>query len=210
MTVYTLPELPYAVTALEPAYSAKALELHHAKHHASYVKQANETLDRLTEVNASEHPDSLTLRALGKSLAFNVSGHFLHSSFFANLTPGGGGAPEGELAAAISETFRSFDSLQNQLNEAVTSLQGSGWGALIWEPLGNRLLVEQIYDHQANVTPANLPLLVIDGWEHAYYLQYLNEKPKWLTAFWSLVDWERVARRFDAARDGAAASTLIG
>ena len=96
------------------------------------------------------------------------------------MTRDGGGDPEGELAAAISDSFGKAAAMRRQLNDAVTGLQGSGWGALTWEPLAGRLVVEQIYDHQNNVTPANLPVLVIDGWEHAYYLQYQNEKGQWL------------------------------
>ncbi len=196
MTVYSLPELPYDYDALEPHYSAKQVQLHHDKHHAAYVKGANETLAKLDDLRSQPQTDPLMLRALEKALAFNISGHFLHSSFWPEMTRGGGGQPEGELAAAISESFGSAPALRRQLDEAVKGLQGSGWGALIWEPFAGRLMVEQIYDHQSNMTPANMPLLVIDGWEHAYYLQYMNEKAKWLDAFWNLVDWDCISRRF--------------
>src|SRR4051812_16131180 len=199
MTVYTLPELPYDYDALEPYYSAKQVELHHDKHHATYVKGANETLDKLEQLRSQAEPDPLMLRALEKALAFNVSGHFLHSAFWPEMTRGGGGEPEGELAAAVSEAFGSVQGMRRLVDEAVKGLQGSGWGALTWEPLGGRLVVEQIYDHESNMTPANLPLLVVDGWEHAYYLQYMNEKGQWLDAFWSLVNWEAVANRFNEA-----------
>ncbi len=196
MTVYSLPELPYDYDGLEPYYSAQQVELHHDKHHATYVKGANDALAKLDELRAQPEPDPLMLRALEKALAFNISGHFLHSSFWPELSRGAGGEPEGELAAAINESFGSAKAMRRQMDEAVKGLQGSGWGALTWEPLAGRLVVEQIYDHQSNMTPANMPLLVIDGWEHAYYLQYLNEKPKWLDAFWQLVNWECIDRRF--------------
>jgi superoxide dismutase, Fe-Mn family len=199
MDTYTLPDLPYDVSALEPHYSAKLLELHHHKHHAAYVKQANATMERLAELRSTQVSDLSLLRSLEKSLAFNVSGHFLHCAFWTSMSPDGGGRPEAEIGDAVRDTFGSFDALQLQLNDAIESLQGSGWAAMVWEPLGERLVVEQIYDHQANMTPANIPLLVIDGWEHAYYLQYLNEKSQWLDAFWSLVDWENVGGRFAAA-----------
>jgi Fe-Mn family superoxide dismutase len=196
MAPYTLPDLPYDYDALEPYYSARQVELHHDKHHATYVKGANDTLAKLEQQRKESEPDPLMMRALEKALAFNISGHFLHSAFWPEMTPGGGGDPEGELAAAISESFGSAAAMRRQLNDAVTGLQGSGGGALTWEPLAGRLVVEQIYDHQNNVTPANLPLLVIDGWEHAYYLQYQNEKGKWLDAFWNLVSWDAVSDRF--------------
>lgn len=199
MTVYSLPELPYDYASLEPYYNAKQVELHHDKHHAAYVKGANDTLEQLEALRGEAEPNPLMYRALEKALAFNVSGHFLHSSFWPEMTRGGGGEPEGELAAAIAESFGSAQAMRRQMDEAVKGLQGSGWGALTWEPLAGHLVVEQIYDHQSNMTPANMPLLVIDGWEHAYYLQYLNEKAHWLDAFWCLVNWECVGQRFREA-----------
>lgn len=197
---YTLPDLPYDYDALEPHISARIMRLHHDKHHAGYVRQANETLDRLADLQ-SHDGDVMTLRALEKSLAFNVAGHLLHSVFWTSMRPDGAGEPAGALRSAIDDAFGSFAALRTQLNGAVASLQGSGWAALVWEPVARRLLVEQIYDHQGNMTPANLPLLVIDGWEHAYYLQYENDKAKFLDAFWHVADWEQATRRFDGARD---------
>jgi len=197
---YTLPELPYDYAALEPHISTRILQLHHDKHHATYVKTANETLEQLADLQ-SHDGDVMTLRALEKSLAFNVSGHLLHAALWTSMGPGGPGQPDGELRASIDDAFGSFESLRKQLNGAVTSLQGSGWAALVWEPLAGRLLVEQIYDHQSNMTPGNMPLFVIDGWEHAYYLQYENDKAKYLEGFWQVADWEHAARRFQAARE---------
>jgi Fe-Mn family superoxide dismutase len=120
--------------------------------------------------------------------------------FWGNLTPDGGGRPEGELAAAIDEHFGSFDALRAQLSQAAVLVQGSGWGALAYEPLGGRLIVEQIYDHHANLAQAAVPLLVFDVWEHAYYLQYRNVRADFVQALWNLVNWPDVARRFDEAR----------
>ncbi|MCY7301207.1 MAG: superoxide dismutase, partial [Ilumatobacteraceae bacterium] len=137
---------------------------------------------------------------LSRSLAFQLSGHVLHSIFWTNMSPDGGGRPEGELAAAIDEVFGDFDSLQAQLTAATTSVQCIGWGALAWEPVAGRLIVEQIYDHQGNVGAGSVPLLVIDSWEHAYYLQYKNVKADWVKAFWQIVNWPNVAERFAAAR----------
>jgi Fe-Mn family superoxide dismutase len=116
------------------------------------------------------------------------------------MSPDGGGNPEGELAAAIGDAFGSMDALRAQLNEATTSHQGSGWGVLVWEPFAGSLMVQQVYDHQSNMTPGNLPLLVIDGWEHAFYLQFQTDKQGWVDSFWKMVNWPMIADRFEKAR----------
>ena len=198
MKRYTLPDLPYDYSALEPHYSGEVLELHHGKHHAAYVGGANATLDKLAE--ARDKKDFAALNQLQKSLAFHVSGHVLHSLFWKNMTPHGGGRPERDLADAIGESFGSFDGLKSQLSEAALNVQGSGWGAMAWEPLGQRLVVEQVYDHQGNIGNGTVPLLVLDMWEHAYYLQYRNVKADWVNAFWEVVNWEDVAQRFNSVR----------
>ncbi len=198
MPAYELPDLPYDYAALEPWYSAEVLELHHAKHHAAYVKGANDTLEQLAKARASN--DFTTLNMLEKNLAFHVSGHVLHSIFWTNLTPDAPERPDGELAAAIDEHFGSFDGLKGQLSAATLGVQGSGWGALAWEPTSGRLIVEQIYDHQGNIGAGSVPLLVIDSWEHAYYLQYKNVKADFVKAFWNITNWPNVAERFAAAR----------
>jgi superoxide dismutase, Fe-Mn family len=198
MRSYVLPDLDYDYAALEPHYAARVLELHHDKHHAAYVKGVNSTLEQLAAARASS--DMSALVGLEKSLAFNLSGHVLHSLFWKNLTPDGGGRPDGELAAAIDEYFGSFDAFQRQLSEAATTVQGSGWAALSWEPLGERLYVEQIYDHQGNTGQSGVPLLVIDAWEHAYYLQYENRRADYVAAIWNVVNWPDVMSRFDRAR----------
>ncbi|MHB8262362.1 MAG: superoxide dismutase [Acidimicrobiales bacterium] len=195
---YTLPELPYDYSALEPYYSGENLELHHSKHHAAYVTGANTTLERLAEVR--EKNDFGSLVGLEKTLAFNISGHVLHSIFWKNMVPGGGGQPEGELAAAITEHFGSFDAFKAQLTQTSVLVQGSGWGALAYEPLGKRLIVEQVYDHHGNLGNGSVPLLVFDVWEHAYYLHYRNVRADFVNALWSVVNWEDVSTRFESAR----------
>lgn len=194
MPKYTLPELPYDYSALEPHYSAKVLELHHDKHHAAYVKGANTTLEKLAEARAKD--DFAAINQLQKNLAFHLSGHILHSLMWKNLAPKAGGAPEGELRAAIDESFGSFDAMKGQISEAANNIQGSGWSTLAWEPVGKTLVVEQVYDHQGNIGNGTVPLLVLDMWEHAYYLQYQNVKADWVKAFWQLVNWQDVAKRF--------------
>ncbi len=198
MADYVLPDLPYDYAALEPHYAGEILELHHDKHHAAYVSGANTTLEKLGE--SREKGDFASLVGLEKTLAFNVSGHVLHSIFWTNLSPEGGDRPDGELATWLDEHFGSFDAFKAQLTQATTTIQGSGWGVLAFEPLGQRLLVEQVYDHQGNVGNGSVPLLVFDAWEHAFYLQYKNVKADFVTALWSLVNWADVAHRLTAAR----------
>jgi Fe-Mn family superoxide dismutase len=198
MAFYTLPELAYDYGALEPHLSARILELHHDKHHKAYVDGANKVLERLQEVRASG--DYGSINQLEKNLAFHLSGHILHSLFWKNLTPDSPEKPAGELAAAIDEYLGSFDQFRSQLSEAANNVQGSGWAALSWEPLGQRLIVEQVYDHQGNVGQGGPPLLVLDMWEHAFYLQYENRKAEWVDAFWNLVDWDDVSARFEKSR----------
>jgi len=198
MADYTLPDLPYDYAALEPHYSGEILELHHDKHHAAYVAGANTTLEKLAE--ARDKDDFGAIVGLEKTLAFNVSGHVLHSIFWKNLSPDGGDKPTGDLAGAINEHFGSFDKFKAHLTQTTTTIQGSGWGVLAYEPLGGRLIVEQVYDHQGNVGNGSVPLLVFDAWEHAFYLQYKNVKADFVTALWNLVNWPDVADRLAKAK----------
>lgn len=191
---YTLPDMPYDYAALEPAITGEILELHHAKHHAAYVKGANDTLERLAE--ARDKGEFGGLVGLEKTFAFNLSGHVLHSIFWENLSPDGGDRPDGALRNAIDEHFGTFEAFQKQLTTATASVQGSGWGILAWEPLSRRLVVEQVYDHHGNVGMNTTPLLVFDAWEHAYYLQYRNVRPDYVEKLWALINWDDVARRF--------------
>jgi Fe-Mn family superoxide dismutase len=198
MTKYTLPELQYDYSALEPHISGKIMELHHDKHHAGYVKGANTTLEKLGE--AREKEDFTRLGALEKALAFNLSGHVLHSLFWQNLCPKGGGEPKGELAEQIRKDFGGFASFKRQLTESASTIMGSGWGAVVWEPLAGRLLTTQIYDHQSNLAQAGVPIMVLDAWEHAYYLQYENRKTDFFQVVWNCWNWKDVAERFGAVQ----------
>ncbi|MGO9029297.1 MAG: superoxide dismutase [Acidimicrobiales bacterium] len=198
MADYTLPDLPYDFGALEPHYSGEILELHHDKHHAAYVTGANTTLEKLAD--ARDKSDFGAIVGLEKTLAFNLSGHVLHSIFWTNLSPEGGDKPDGDLGSAIDEHFGSFDAFKAHLTQATTTIQGSGWGVLAWEPLGRRLLVEQVYDHQGNIGQGSVPLLVFDAWEHAFYLQYKNVKADFVAALWNIVNWADVANRYNSAR----------
>ncbi|MEU9397382.1 superoxide dismutase [Streptomyces sp. NPDC048324] len=199
MGTYALPDLPYDYAALEPAITGQILELHHAKHHAAYVKGANDTLEQIAEARDKDQITPTGLVGLEKTFAFNLSGHVLHSIFWQNLSPDGGDRPDGALADAIDEHFGSFEQFKKQLTVATASVQGSGWGVLAWEPLGKRLIVKQVYDHHGNVGQGSTPLLVFDAWEHAYYLQYKNVRPDYVTKLWDLVNWEDVTARYTAA-----------
>ena len=190
MAVYTLPDLPYDEGALAPHLSGELMSLHHGKHHAAYVKGANETLDKLAGADASQ------IAALDRALAFNVSGHVLHSTFWLSMTPAGGGEPDGELLDAIKESFGSFATFREQFTAALTTVQGSGWAALVWEPVAQRLLVSQLHDHQSNTLVGSTPVLLADAWEHAYYLDYRNDKQAWGKAFFALADWRSAQERF--------------
>ncbi|WP_334170518.1 superoxide dismutase [Sinomonas sp.] len=201
VVTYVLPELPYDYAALEPHISARIMELHHDKHHASYVAGANTALEKLAE--AREAGSFADVTRLSKDLAFHLGGHTNHSIFWKNLSPEGGDKPEGELAAAIDDAFGSFDKFVAHFSAAATSLQGSGWAILAFEPLGGNIVIEQLYDQQGNIPVGTIPLLMLDMWEHAFYLDYVNVKADYVKAFWNIVNWADVAQRFEAARSGA-------
>ena len=197
MAEYTLPDLGYDYAALEPSISGRIMELHHDKHHQTYVNGANQALEQLAE--ARDKNDFGTINQLQKNLAFNLAGHVNHTIFWENLSPEGGDKPEGELAQAVEEFFGSFDGLRAQFTAAALGIQGSGWAILAWDSLGEKLIIEQLYDHQGNLAAATVPLLLLDMWEHAFYLDYQNVKADNVKAFWNIVDWADVAERFSRA-----------
>ena len=198
MTKYTLPDLAYDFAALEPHISGRIMQLHHGKHHAAYVAGANATLDLMAE--ARDKNDLTWINKLQKDLAFNLGGHVNHSIFWKNLSASGGDKPTGELAAAIDEYFGSFDSFRAHFSASAMGIQGSGWSILAWDVLGQRLIIEQLYDQQGNLVAASVPLLMLDMWEHAFYLDYQNVKADYVGAFWNIVSWQDVQARFEAAR----------
>ena len=207
MGVYSLPELTYDYAALAPHISAQIMELHHSKHHAAYVAGANVALDKLAE--AREANDFANINRLQKDLAFHLGGHTNHSIFWKNLTPNSQERPSGELASAIDEYFGSFDKFRAHFNATALGLQGSGWAFLAWDSIGSQLIIEQLFDQQGNIAAATTPILMLDMWEHAFYLDYKNVKGDYVTAFWNIVNWDDVARRFEAARNGAAGVLLV-
>lgn len=198
MSKYVLPDLTYDYAALEPHISGRIMQLHHDKHHAAYVAGANTTLDLLAE--AREKNDLTWVNKLQKDLAFNLGGHVNHSIFWKNLSPDGGDKPSGELAVAIDEFFGSFDAFRAHFTANAMGIQGSGWSILAWDTLGQRLIIEQLYDQQSNLVAASVPILMLDMWEHAFYLDYQNVKADYVAAFWNIVSWSDVQARFEAAR----------
>ena len=198
MAKYTLPDLPYDYGALEPHISGKIMQLHHDKHHRAYVTGANEALDALADARARN--DFSRTAALERQLAFNVSGHVLHSLFWQNLAPRAGGEPTGALADQVKRDFGDFSRFRAELISAAATIMGSGWAALTWDPLSKRLLTAQIHDHQNEITQGGVPILVLDAWEHAYYLQYGPEKKTYFEAIWNVWNWADAGRRFESVR----------
>jgi superoxide dismutase, Fe-Mn family len=190
---FSLPKLPYDYNALEPYISETQLKLHHDKHHQAYVNGANadfEKLDKARKENAE-----VDMKALLKDLSFNIGGHLLHSIFWENLAPagkGGGGQPGGALADALNKEFGSFEQFKKEFTKAAATTEGSGWAALAIHSCVERPLIMQIEKHNVNVFPTFKILMVLDVWEHAYYVDYKNERPKYIDAFWNVVNWDRV------------------
>ena len=207
MTKYSLPELTYDYGSLEPHISGRIMELHHDKHHLAYVNGANTALEQLAE--ARDKSDFANINKLQKDLAFHLSGHVNHSIFWKNLSPNSEGRPSGELESAITEFFGSFEAFQAHFNAAALGIQGSGWAFLAWDSLGEKLIIEQLYDQQGNVVPTSVPLLMLDMWEHAFYLDYQNVKGDYVKAFWNIINWADVQARFEAARGKTGGLLLV-
>jgi len=198
MAAYELPDLPYDYDALAPHISGQIMELHHDKHHATYVKSLNTVLDQLAE--ARDNDSFGSVGGMEKTLAFNLGGHINHSVFWPNMSPDGGDKPYGELAAAIDEYFGSFDKFRAHFEANANAIQGSGWSMLVWDTLGQRLNIVQLYDQQGNLPLAQLPVLLLDMWEHAFYLDYKNVKADYVKAWWNVANWADAGARFAAAR----------
>jgi len=197
--LYSLPKLPYAENALEPFISEAQLKIHHDKHHAAYVNGANAILDRLEK--ARQAGTDVDMKATLKELSFQAGGHVLHSLFWGNLAPAGKAAkePAGLLADVLRNEFGSFERFKKEFSLAAASTEGSGWAALAWCGMTGRPMIMQIEKHNVNVYPMFRILMVLDVWEHAYYLDYKNERPRFVEAFWNIVDWNEVNRRLEAA-----------
>ncbi|MFO0839205.1 MAG: superoxide dismutase [Phycisphaerae bacterium] len=198
---YTLPALPYDYADLEPHIDAQTMKLHHDIHHLGYVNGANAALAELEKIRTTGGDLIARVRAVTDALSFNLAGHALHSVFWTNMKKDGGGDPvaTSELAKALKRDFGTLDAFRAQFSAAAAQVQGSGWGVLAYEPHAQRLLVLSAEKHQNMGVWGVVPLLVIDVWEHAYYLKYQNKRTSYITAFMNVVNWDDVDRRFAAA-----------
>ena len=194
--LYSLEKLPYDFRALAPAISEEQLTLHYTRHHQAYVTGANAILEKLAKARR-ENAD-LDMKATLKELSFHVGGYRLHSIFWENLAPagkGGGGEPQGELAKAINAEFGTSARFRKEFTQAAMSTEGSGWAVLTFCMKTNRLLIMQLEKHNVNVIPGFRILMALDVWEHAYYIDYKNDRAKFIESFWTIVNWDEVNRR---------------
>jgi len=188
---FSLPKLPYDYKALEPYLSELQLTLHHDKHHLAYVNGANAVFAKLDK--ARQENAEIDVKSTLKELSFHIGGHMLHTTFWNSMAPpgkGGGGKPEGLIAEALMKEFGSYERFKKEFSQAATSVEGSGWAALAMHPCIDRLLIMQIEKHNVNVYPALRFLLVLDVWEHAYYVDYKNDRAKFVEGFWNVVNWD--------------------
>lgn len=194
-TKYELPPLPYAYDALEPYISKEIMTLHHTKHHQGYVNAANALQEKLWE--AREKNTELDYKSVLKSLSFNVAGHILHSIFWNIMMKpeAGKNMPEGKIEEMIEEEFGSFERFKTEFSQAAISVEGSGWAALVWHEGWEKLMIMQIEKHNVNFYPEHKILLPLDVWEHSYYLDYKNDRAKFVEAFWNIIDWKEVEKR---------------
>jgi Fe-Mn family superoxide dismutase len=198
---YELPPLPYEYAALEPHIDEQTMRLHHDLHHKAYVDGLNKAETELAK--AREAGDFALVKHWEREMAFHGSGHFLHAIFWPNMAPagnGGGGEPGGALGAQIANDFGSFASFKAQFSAAATAVEGSGWGILAWEPLAQKLVILTAEKHQNLTQWGVTPLLVLDVWEHAYYLKYQNKRAAYVAAFFNVINWADVTKRLAAAR----------
>jgi len=199
-TSYQLPELPYEFNALEPVISAEIMELHYTKHHKGYVTNLNAALEKYHEAETKN--DVAQMIALQSAIKFNGGGHINHSIFWTILAPiskGGGQGPKGELAKMIDRDFGSFDAFKEKFNTATTAIQGSGWGWLGYNKGQKRLEIVACSNQDPLSTQGLVPILGIDVWEHAYYLQYKNVRADYVKAIWQVFNWKNIEDRFAKA-----------
>lgn len=199
---HTLPSLPYEYDALEPHIDAKTMEIHHTKHHQTYVDKLNAALEKyadLQEKSVEELVADLELipEDIRTAVRNHGGGHLNHSIFWEILSPNGGGAPAGDLAAAIESSFGSFDGFKKAFGDSAAARFGSGWAWLVKD--GDILSVVSTANQDNPVTDGKTPILGLDVWEHAYYLHYQNKRPDYITAFWNVVNWKEVEKRFAEA-----------
>lgn len=199
--LYKLPDLSYDFSALEPVISGEIMQLHYSKHHAGYVTNLNAALEKYYD--AESKGDIASMIGLQQAIRFNGGGHVNHSIFWTNLAPvshGGGGAPAGELQAALVKEFGSVESFLEKFSAMTVAVQGSGWGWLGWNASAKRLVMTTCSNQDPLSTQGIVPLLGIDVWEHAYYLQYKNVRAEYVKNIWKIVNWKNVEQRFKDAQ----------
>lgn len=193
---YILPNLPYDYKDLEPYISEEQLKIHHQKHHQVYVSGANALFEKLEK--ARLEGSDLDLKSILKELSFNIGGHLLHSLFWENLAPvdkGGGREPLGNLKEEIIKEFGGFERFKKEFSQAALQVEGSGWAVLTYDKESERPLIMQVEKHNVNIYPGFPILLVLDVFEHAYYIDYKNERAKFIETFWKIVNWQEVNNR---------------
>ena len=200
---YSVPPLPYSFDALEPHIDARTMEIHHGKHHAAYVSKANAALEGHADLASKSIEDLISNLAavpegIRSAIRNNGGGHANHSLFWTVMAPNGGGAPSGDLASAIDAACGSFDKFKEQFGAAAANRFGSGWAWLSVD--GGKLTVESTPNQDSPLMEGRTPILGLDVWEHAYYLNYQNRRPDYISAFWNVVNWAEVAKRFAAAK----------
>lgn len=195
---HRLPPLPYRYNALEPVIAEEIMRLHHRKHHQSYVDGLNKAEKEMQ--NARETGDFGLIKHWEREAAFHGAGHYLHTIFWSIMTPNGGGKPGGELRRSINTSFGSFENFKKHFSEAAKNVEGVGWAILVWAPRAHRLEILTAEKHQNLSQWDVVPLLVLDVWEHAYYLQYKNERARYVENWWNIVKWKEVERRFQKAQ----------
>lgn len=196
---HTLPPLPYAYNALEPYISEEIMKLHHTKHHQSYVDGLNKAEKSLEMARKSS--DFSLVKHWSRELAFHGSGHYLHTIFWHNMSPKGGGKPKGALLKEIEKYFGSFEAFKKHFSEAAKQVEGVGWALLVWSPRSRHLEILQSERHMLLTQWDTIPLLVLDVWEHAYYLQYKNNRADYVEKWWNIVSWKNVEERFTKAKE---------
>ena len=196
--LYSLPKLAYGYKDLEPYISEQQLTLHHTKHHQAYVNGANALLEKLGK--ARKDNADLDMKAALKELSFHIGGHHLHSKFWESMAPsgkGGGGHPAGKLGEILKQEFGSFERFKKEFTQTAASVEGSGWAVLTYCKNMNRPLIMQVEKHNVNVYPGRKVLMALDVWEHAYYLDYKNDRAKFVEAFWNIANWSAVEKRLE-------------
>lgn len=195
---HKLPELPYAYDALEPYYDAETVKIHHDIHHKGYVDGLNNAQQKLMEARETENYS--LIKHWERELAFHGSGHILHTIFWENMKPQGGGEPVGDVANLINENFGSFEAFKKQLTSAAAAVEGSGWCALVWNKEFEKLEVVQVEKHQNLSLWSSIPILIVDVWEHAYYLKYQNRRAEFINNWWNLINWDDVNQKLKKAK----------